>query len=151
MTDHKKKPPPPVFLLISLIAMFLLDRFYPVLEFGSVRTTVVGALGLALGLIVTVSSAQLFKRAGTPLRPFEESTAVVTTGMFRVTRNPMYLGMVLGQVGVGVMLGSLTAFTPIPVFVAIIHTQFIVHEERFMEGLFGDEYVAYKKTVRRWI
>ena len=151
MTDHKKKPPPPFFLLLALIAIFLLARFVPVLEFGSVWTIAVGGIVLVLGLGITISSARRFKRAGTPLRPFEESTAVVTTGMFQLTRNPMYLGMVLALTGIATMVGSLTAFAPIPVFVAIIQTQFIVHEERFMEGLFGEEYLAYKQSVRRWI
>jgi protein-S-isoprenylcysteine O-methyltransferase Ste14 len=151
MTDHKKKLPPPVFLLISLIAMFLLDRFVPVFEFGTAWSLGAGAALLACGLVVTISSARRFKRAGTPLRPFEESTTVVTSGMFRITRNPMYMGMVVGQAGIALMLGSLIAFVPILVFATIIHTQFVVHEERFMEGLFGEQYLTYKKKVRRWI
>ena len=106
---------------------------------------------LALGVGVVVSAAGLFRKVGTPLVPFEESTAVVTTGMFRFTRNPMYLGMIVGLLGVAILLGSVVAFLPIPVFAAIIHFQFIVHEEQFMEGLFGEEYLTYKRRVRRWI
>ena len=151
MSDPKKKPPPPVFLLLSIIAMFLLDRFVPVAECDSPWAIGTGAVLLAAGLAITISSAQRFRRAGTPLRPFEESTAVVTSGLFRYTRNPMYLGMVVGQIGIASMLGSVTSPAPILVFVLIIHNLFIVHEERFMEGLFGEEYLAYKSAVRRWI
>ncbi|MCH7779688.1 MAG: isoprenylcysteine carboxylmethyltransferase family protein [Acidobacteria bacterium] len=90
-------------------------------------------------------------KLGTPLKPFEESTVVVTTGMFRFTRNPMYLGMVVGLLGAAIFLGSLVSLLPVPAFIAIIHFQFIVREERFMEELFGAEYLAYKRKVRRWI
>ena len=107
-----------------------------------------GRLFLDPGRNRGVNQALIF---GTPVRPFDESTLVVTTGMFRITRNPMYLGMVLALLGVGLILGSATAFAPIPAFVAIIHYQFILYEERFMEDLFGQEYLAYKSNVRRWI
>jgi len=149
--DPKKKPVPPVFLLLSIITMVLLHRFVPVLAFDGYGRFIAGSVLLAAGMGVTVPSARLFSKLGTPVRPFEESTTVVTAGMFRFTRNPMYLGMVLAQLGLACLLGNLAAFAPIPVFVAIIHFQFILHEERFMEGLFGEEYLAYKRRVRRWI
>lgn len=149
--DNDRKLLPPHYLLATLIAMFLLDRYLPLLSFDSQSLRYAGAVPTLLGAGITVASAGLFKKAGTPVRPFEQSTTVVTTGMFRFTRNPMYLGMVLCLLGIAIILGSLTAFLPIPFFVAIVHFQFIVHEERFMEKLFGEEYLAFKRRVRRWI
>jgi len=146
-----RQPVPPVFLLATLIVMGALHVFVPIARLVPSPYHYGGLALLALGVGVVVSAAGLFRKLGTPLKPFEESTVVVTTGMFRFTRNPMYLGMVLGLFGVAMLLGSLVSFLPIPVFAAIIHFQFIVNEERFMEELFGDEYLAYKLKVRRWI
>jgi protein-S-isoprenylcysteine O-methyltransferase Ste14 len=63
----------------------------------------------------------------------------------------MYLGMVMVLIGVALLLGSAAVFVPIPVFVWLIRYQFISREEEFLEGLFGEEYLAYKGTVRRWL
>lgn len=92
-----------------------------------------------------------FNKAGTPVVPFERSTALVVTGFYRWTRNPMYLGLVLILLGAAMLLGTLSAFLPIPVFVWIIQTRFIRGEERFLEDIFGNEYLAYKSKVRRWL
>jgi protein-S-isoprenylcysteine O-methyltransferase Ste14 len=83
--------------------------------------------------------------------PFERSTALVTDGLFRYTRNPMYLGLTLVLAGVALLLGSLGAWLPIPVFVAIIQVNFIAGEERFLTELFGEEYLVYKQRTRRWL
>jgi len=83
--------------------------------------------------------------------PFEPSTALVTGGWFRLTRNPMYLGLSLILLGVAMIDGTLGAFLPLPVFVAILHFRFIRAEERFLEGIFGERYRAYRTQVRRWI
>ena len=92
-----------------------------------------------------------FTRAGTPVVPFERSTTLVTGGSYRFTRNPMYLGMVLLLSGVAALLGTLSPWLVIPIFTAVIQTNFIRGEERFLEELFGDSYRAYKTRVRRWI
>ena len=76
---------------------------------------------------------------------------VVTGGWFRVTRNPMYLGLTLIVFGVALIDGTLGAFLPLPVFVAILHFRFIRAEERFLEGIFGERYRNYRLHVRRWI
>jgi protein-S-isoprenylcysteine O-methyltransferase Ste14 len=111
----------------------------------------VGGALVVLGIALTAIAAGSFRRAGTPVVPFEISTALVTTGLYRLTRNPMYLGLALALVGVAVLLGTLSPFLPIPVFVWIIQAQFIRGEERFLEEIFGAGYLAYKSRVRRWI
>ena len=83
--------------------------------------------------------------------PFEPSTVLVTEGAFRFTRNPMYLGLVLLLAGIAIALGSVGALLPIPVFVWIIQAWFILGEERFLEEIFGEAYLAYKSRVRRWL
>jgi len=106
----------------------------------------VGFCGLALAASGVIS----FNKAGTAIRPFESSTFLVTDGLYRYTRNPMYLGMVILLIGVATYLGSLTPYIVIPVFFLIIQQCFIKHEEPFLENIFGQEYLDYKDKVRRW-
>jgi len=103
------------------------------------------------GICIIAIAASAFSRVGTPVVPFEKSTVVVTTGLFRFSRNPMYLGMVMAIIGVAFLLGSAAAFIPIPIFVWLIQYQFISREEAFLEELFGEEYLVYKGKVRQWL
>ncbi len=147
---------PPVYLLISILLMFILDRYLPVQNIISTTfnypdfnymATFIGLCGFAL----IASSALYFKKSATAIRPFEPSTTLVKGGPYRFTRNPMYLGMVLILIGTAIYLGSLTPWFVIPVFFLIIQEWFIKHEEPFLENIFGNEYQDYKTKVRRWI
>ena len=148
--DISRKIIPPVYLLTSLILIFVLDRYLPVRKIitspFNYSGIVVGFCGLALAASGVIS----FKKAGTAIRPFESSTFLVTDGLYRYTRNPMYLGMVILLIGVATYLGSLTPYIVIPVFFLIIQQCFIKHEEPFLENIFGQEYLDYKDKVRRW-
>ena len=106
-------------------------------------------LGTA-GFALMIRAWWLFRRVGTPICPTHDATTLLTGDVYGFTRNPMYLGMVIAMLGIAGILSAVSVFVPIVVFVAIIHYRFILHEERFMEGLFGDEYLAYKNQVRRW-
>jgi protein-S-isoprenylcysteine O-methyltransferase Ste14 len=149
--EQQRHPIPPVYFLLTLVIMGVLHSIVPLAPLVSGRLRYGGLALLALGIGSVVSAAGLFSKLGTPVRPFEKSTTVVTSGMFRLTRNPMYLGMVIGLIGVAILLGSVVVWLPIPIFIAIIHSRFILREERFMEDLFGEQYLAYKRRVRRWI
>jgi protein-S-isoprenylcysteine O-methyltransferase Ste14 len=142
---------PPVWLLLALAASFALDRWYPVVRLVQAPWKYSGYAPLLFGALMSITAATAFRRAGTPVVPFEPSTALVTGGWFRLTRNPMYLGLSLILLGVAMIDGTLGAFLPLPVFVAILHFRFIRAEERFLEGIFGERYRAYRTQVRRWI
>jgi len=142
---------PPIWLLLALLATYALDRWLPLVHILRVPWNFTGLVPLALGVLMSIMSAGAFRRAGTPVVPFEQSTTLVTGGWFRVTRNPMYLGLALIDTGVALLAGSLGAFLPLPILVAILHLRFIRGEERFLEGIFGDEYRVYRTRVRRWI
>jgi protein-S-isoprenylcysteine O-methyltransferase Ste14 len=83
--------------------------------------------------------------------PFSEPSALVTTGPFAFTRNPMYLGLVLALLGWAVLLGSLVPFAVVPAFFALIHYRFVLREEPFMMDRFGQEFASYRERVRRWL
>ena len=142
---------PPVYLLLSVILMIALDRVFPLRRVVPSGLRPAGIALLVLGLALDVWAAGLFNRAGTAIKPLHPSTALVTHGPFRLSRNPMYLGMAVMLVGVAMLLGSLTSFAVVPAFALLIEHRFIRREEAMLEGTFGARYAQYKRRVRRWI
>ena len=142
---------PPVWLLLGLISIFALNELYPMIRFTSLIFQVLGGVVIVVGLLLLVTANGLFVRAGTDVIPFRDVSSLVTTGIYRFTRNPMYLGMFMMLFGVAFLLGSIGALIPMPVFVLIIRNNFVLGEERFLEAVFGHSYLAYKSEVRRWI
>lgn len=142
---------PPFYFLGAIVLMVALDRFLPIVTLIEPPITYLGWVLFGLGIAVALAVNWRFKRAGTPIRPFEESTALVTDGPFAFSRNPIYLGAVVGLFGIFVVLGSLSPLAVVPPFVYIIRTRFIAVEERMLEAAFGEAYRDYMKRVRRWI
>jgi len=142
---------PPVYLLISLLLMLVLHYRLPLLRLIPAPYTYTGVSLIIVGLSLAVLGAGMFRRADTPVRPFQKSTTLVVQGLFRYSRNPMYLGLLLILLGTAVVLGSLSPFLVIPVFFVIIQEGYVKHEERFLEELFGEAYRRYKQRVRRWL
>jgi protein-S-isoprenylcysteine O-methyltransferase Ste14 len=142
---------PPVWLAMGLIASYLLDRWLPIANILRDPWTDAGVVPIVLGGVIAINSALGFRRVGTAVRPFEPSTTLVTTGFYRFTRNPMYLGLTLVLLGVGVMHGSVGALLPVPAFMALIEWRFIRGEEQFLDGIFGSQYRDYRSRVRRWL
>ena len=83
--------------------------------------------------------------------PFKNVTSLVTGGVYRVTRNPMYLGMALVLLGTAITVGAFSALFVPPIFMAIIELRFIRPEEEMLAGIFGEDFAIYCKNVRRWI
>ena len=149
--EQKRTVIPPVYFVSALALMAALHFLAPLERFIEAPYSYLG-LGLLLGGVVMAATAlRTFSKAGTPVLPFQRSTALVTNGVYRFTRNPMYLGLALMLAGVALLFGTLTPLLPIPVFVWIIQSNFIRGEERFLEEIFGDQYLSYKRRVRRWI
>lgn len=149
--EQKRKILPPVYLLLSLILMTGFHFLLPIAHIIPVPYSYAGSVLAVLGIIIVVTAAGSFHKAGTPILPFEPSTALVTGGMYKHTRNPMYLGMVLVLIGSAVLFGSLGPWIPIPLFIWIVQANFIRGEERFLESIFGGRYLEYKRKVRRWL
>lgn len=149
--EKPRKFLPPFWMVLCLALAWLLDRYTPL---WSPELPLLGFLGrgiVLLGLAMVLWPVTQFLLAHTGLVPFSKATTLVTTGLYRFTRNPMYLGMVLMLLGAALVFGSLAALLPLPLFVIIIQRRFILGEERFLETTFGDEYRAYRQRVRRWI
>lgn len=142
---------PPGWLAVALLMSAALHHWSPIDRLLSLPMSRLGVVPLAAGLLLTTAGVVAFRRARTPVIPFRRSTSLVTDGIYRFTRNPMYLGLVLVLVGTAMLLGSIGAFLPLPLFVAVIAFGYIRAEERFLAGIFGEEYLHYRHTVRRWL
>lgn len=142
---------PPALLLISILLMIGVHFVFPWVQLFRVPWRLFGAVPVAFGMLLDIWADQLFKRAGTAVRPFEPSIALVLAGPFRFSRNPMYFGMVLVLAGIAIGLGSATPWLVVPLFVWLVTERFIVPEERMLEATFGQQYYEYKAKVRRWV
>ena len=142
---------PPVYLFASAILMLLLQLGLPGPQLVHGPWRWLGLLPVAGGVALAIAAERAFKRAGTAVLPFSEPSAVVTSGPFAFTRNPMYLGTVLCLVGWAILLGSLVPVVVIPSYFALIHYRFVLREEPFMTERLGDAYNAYRRRVRRWL
>ena len=142
---------PPTYFLIAIITMLLLHFLLPITNIVHAPWNLLGILPLVAGAVINVMADNLFHRAGTPVKPFEESTALVTVGLYRLTRNPMYLGFVLILIGVALVCGSLTPFLVVALFALLMDRRFIAREEQMLATKFGAAWQAYQATTRRWI
>ncbi len=140
-----------MYLFTSLAAMVLLYLFIPVYQFIIYPWNATGMIPLVSGMALNLSADKAFKRNSTTIKPFEESKVLITSGAFRYTRNPVYLGMVLILTGVALLLGALSPFIIIPIFAITIDRVFIITEEKMLDERFGDKWKEYKTNVRRWL
>src|SRR5688572_13985396 len=146
-----KKVLPPTYLLLSIVLMIGLHFFVPGVKIIPFPWTLAGLLPLIMGVAIAVVASNMFSKVKTTIKPYEESTFLVTDGTFRFSRNPMYLGMVLVLIGVATFLGTLTPYLVVLAFFFLIDTIFIRVEEKMLEEKFGKTYLNYKQQVRRWI
>ncbi|MCK5866475.1 MAG: isoprenylcysteine carboxylmethyltransferase family protein [Marinobacter adhaerens] len=153
MNALELKVPPVVLVLVTVSGMWAVSAGVPVFRF-----TVSGAVWLSssialLGVLVAILGVLAFKNAGTTVDPRvpEQSENLVVSGVYRFSRNPMYLGFLLTLLGWGLYLGSFAALFFLPAFIAYMNRFQIIPEERFMRARFGDSYARYRAKVRRWV
>jgi len=149
----KPRIPPPLLALLAGLAMSGLDRWWPLAQClrGSQRGP--GFVLMLAGAAVTLLAMGRFRTAATTINPMEpgKATALVQAGLFRYTRNPMYVGLVLVLSGWAWKLGSATPWLVLPVFIAAVTWLQIVPEEHALQALFGEAYSDYRRRVPRWL
>ncbi|MEO1035773.1 MAG: isoprenylcysteine carboxylmethyltransferase family protein [Pseudomonadota bacterium] len=153
MSWLERRVPPPIVAIVMALAIWLLAREFPMLRTTSLTQTLLAAALALSGVAIDLAAIRAFRRAQTtvnPLRP-DAATELVTSGVFRVSRNPMYVGLVLILSGVALHMGSW--FGPLLILGLVLYlTRFqIVPEERAMQALFGDAFDRYAAQVRRWL
>ncbi|MCR9138255.1 MAG: isoprenylcysteine carboxylmethyltransferase family protein [Alphaproteobacteria bacterium] len=144
-----KVPPPLVFLVAMLIGLWWDSPWLSGSSAGPVPT-VVGAIIALAGVGLIIIAALGHRRAGTNLEPWQPTTAIVKTGVYGYSRNPIYLGMAVTQLGLAICAGSLGALMMIVPAVLFIQFHVIAREENYLEAKFGAAYLDYKSTVRPW-
>jgi len=147
----KKKILPPFYFLAAMFAMLALWAWAPLLAKFPAWLRYLGLPFILIGCVLGLWTDHLFKRAGTTIKPFEESSALIVSGPYRLSRNPIYLGMVLALFGFGLVLGALTPVLVIIPFAFLIDRLFIRAEEAALEAKFGDIYRSFTSRVRRWL
>jgi protein-S-isoprenylcysteine O-methyltransferase Ste14 len=150
--DHADvKIPPPVLASLHILAAFVLNRIFPLhLPFAYILLFV-GWLFVLLGLVLAFAGVRELMKARTSIDPHGSVFTIVTSGPYRFTRNPIYLGFVCMLIGFPMSFGTWWGVILAPVFILLMNTLVIQHEEAYLEKKFGDEYTSFKSRVRRWL
>jgi protein-S-isoprenylcysteine O-methyltransferase Ste14 len=143
--------PPPLIYLGGLAVGFALEALLPGTSFSAVLQWILGGALLVAGLALLASFNTAFHREGTAVEPWKPTTAIVSTGPYRLTRNPAYVGMALVYIAIAVLAEALWVLLPLPLVLAMVDRGVIAREERYLERKFGQEYLDYKSRVRRWV
>jgi protein-S-isoprenylcysteine O-methyltransferase Ste14 len=147
------KVPPPVVFSVTALLMWMVSRMTPALAFQiPLRNAVAISLAVA-GFLAAISGVVTFWRAKTTVNPLKPhaTSSLVSWGIYRITRNPMYLGLLLVLAGWAILLSSPAALLFLPGFILYMNLFQIGPEERALTSLFGKEFQAYKSRSRRWL
>jgi protein-S-isoprenylcysteine O-methyltransferase Ste14 len=142
---------PPLLFVLPILASLALEWFVPISFVHGALRWITGALIVIVGTALNVGGFITQKRAGTDPIPFNPSTRIVAHGLYRFTRNPMYIGFALWTLGLAVLTDSAWTLFTVPLGLVLIDRIVITREERHLARKFGEEYLNYKRRVRRWI
>jgi protein-S-isoprenylcysteine O-methyltransferase Ste14 len=151
MSQHVKIPLPPLILLISIALVVAANRLVPLAQLIPAPYTRAGFFVIGLGLFLIAWQLKVMKEHHTTIKYGDVPTTLVTTGPFRFSRNPGYLGQSLITLGVAFWLGSLGALLIPVIEILLLDRMIISPEEQILEKIFGSQYLDYKEQVRRWI
>jgi len=145
--------PPPAIALAFAALIWWMASYLPQIDIEFMPKIVIVSMLVAIGAIFDLSGLVTFLRAKTTVNPMKPhaSSALVTTGIYKITRNPMYVGLVFILSGWCIYLNSPAALIGVAGFILYIHALQILPEERMLITLFGEEYIEYQSRVRRWL
>ena len=142
---------PPLVYLGSIVLGVIFHFIWPIALLPRGVSPLFGALVALLAIALFVFAVRTFRAAGTPVPARKPTTAIVRTGPYRFSRNPIYLAFSLLQLGVAIWVDSLWLLGTLVAAVALIHYVVIPREEQYLERRFGSQYLEYKASVRRWL
>ena len=142
---------PPLLYGAALIAMLVLRRFWPMPVLSQAMALVSGIALLLLGLAIVIPGRRALRAAGTNVNPSRPTTAIVASGLFRFSRNPLYVGLTLLYCGITLALNTWWGFVLLVPVLIIMHRGVILREERYLEQKFGQTYLQYRSRVRRYL
>ena len=142
---------PPVMFLAALVLGFLIDWVWPVALLPGNGQYIVGGVLMTAALVFGMWGRILFTRFGTNVEPFKPTTAIITSGPFAYSRNPLYLSLFVLYTGIAILADNAWLLAlAVPLFF-MVRYGVIAREERYLEQKFGETYLAYKRRVRRWL
>ena len=142
---------PPFFLLLSLAAIVASIFFFPGARWIPAHWNLLGLLPLAAGVVLNLLADRRFNQMQNSVKPLGATRVLMTRGVFRISRHPMYLGFVLILLGAAMLSGTATPFVVVLVFWAFMDVVFVRSEERKLARIFEDAWLEYEAAVRRWI
>jgi protein-S-isoprenylcysteine O-methyltransferase Ste14 len=145
------KFPPPLIYLLSTLLTFGVHRLYPLGIGHPHPVRIVGIALMVAGLGVLLWISLLFRRAQTSIEPWRPTHTIITSGIFAWSRNPVYVTLSGMQIGAGLFLNSLWVLFGSVISLLAVYLIAVRKEEIYLEQKFGEEYLRYKKTVRRWL
>ena len=146
-----KKVMPTTYLLIALLAMLLLLFSQPLNQIIPMPWNLFGTVPVLLGIGINLLADKALHKAKTTVKPFQESTTLITDGVYGFSRHPMYLGFVMILIGVAALLGALVPWMIVLIYTVQLESVYIQVEERMLSEKFGASWMDYKRKVRRWI
>lgn len=142
---------PPIVALMFIVIAYFLGRFVPLPFIAPTLLRNVGLLLTFLGFLLGIGALIEFRKARTTLDPHGSSKQVVISGIYRFTRNPIYLGFLLMVIGLPLNSGLYWGILMAPLYVMTMTRLVIEREEAYLERKFKDQYTSYKSRVRRWL
>lgn len=143
--------PPPLLLVVPFLVGLSFDRHLTAWRPPALFATLAGGLLLLGAISLFLASVSLFRGRRTTLRTDRTSNTLVTDGPFRLSRNPIYTAMILLYLGLALTLRLPGALAALPIGIALLQIIVIRREERYLTRHFGDQYIAYRNRVRRWL
>ena len=142
---------PPIVALLFIVIAYFLGRFVPPPYVPSMIWRNVGLLLTFIGFLLGIAAFVEFRKARTTVDPHGSVKQVVTSGIYRFTRNPIYLGFLLMVIGLPLNSGLIWGIIVAPLYIIVMTRLVIEHEEAYLEKKFKDQYISYKSRVRRWL
>jgi protein-S-isoprenylcysteine O-methyltransferase Ste14 len=143
--------PPPLVYLASVLLGVGLDRLRPAPVFPPALETPLGAALILVALGLVALCVREFRAARTPLPPYEPTRAIVRSGPYRFSRNPIYLAFTFLHLGLAIWVNSAWLLLTLAITLVVMHAGVIAREERYLARKFGAEYESYRSAVRRWL
>jgi protein-S-isoprenylcysteine O-methyltransferase Ste14 len=155
MANEKDNPgviaPPPLIFLSGLLIGGLISWFYPIVFLPKFFGYVLGGIFCVFGLGIIFVVRSKMAKVETNIEPWKPTTAILSDGVYKISRNPVYVGLIFIYLGIVFLFNSLWILPPLILVVFVMHHGVILREEKYLEQKFGAEYLNYKEKVRRWI
>jgi len=142
---------PPTYFYLLIILSIILHFLLPIILIIKPPFSYLGIIPIIIGIYLNIWTDKLFKTKKTTVKPYEKPSQFIIEGPFKISRHPMYLGMLLILLGIAIVLGSIITFIFPIIFILLMEILFIPFEENNLKNIYKQDYKKYKKRVRRWI